>query len=503
MLITVLTYLSVSFYACTDPLDNLRKSVFKIRTQSQDPDYLIPWQKDPVKSSSGTGFYIGNNRILTNAHVVANSKFVTVQRDGEAKKVSVQVDFIAHDCDLAILKSEDSEFFSGVEAMEIGSLPKLRTPVATIGYPTGGDQVSITEGVVSRIDFRRYAHGGYLDHVLIQVDSAINPGNSGGPVVQDNKVVGVAFQSYTAAENTGYIIPAVVINRFLDDIKDGVYHGHPTNEVVSYSDLLSNSAMRSYFGLDSERGVLVTHVPKYSPFHGIFKIDDILLSVNQNQIGSDGKIVFHGERVNFEVIYDLSQIGETVKFEILRDRKVETVGVPVAKSENFYQAGDLFMPFPKFYSYGGFIFTTLSRNLLKSWGRNWYDKSPIDFRFFHYSARLDPEYEDYEEYVVLIKRLSAPINQYIFAPSFAVVKDVNGKDPKNINEFKDLIENEEGKFINISMFFNESKIVLPANIQEVNSKINSHYDVQPSEWLGQYDRDTTTEWKITKNAKAH
>ena len=36
-----------------------------------------------------------------------------------------------------------------------------------------------------------------------------------------DKVVGVAFQSYVNAENTGYIIPTPVIEHFLEDIKDG------------------------------------------------------------------------------------------------------------------------------------------------------------------------------------------------------------------------------------------------------------------------------------------
>src|SRR5690606_37853679 len=117
-----------------------------------------------------------------------------------------------------------------------GELPALRTPVSTVGFPTGGELISITEGIVSRIDFRRYAHSGYSEHLLVQVDSAINPGNSGGPVVQEGKVVGVAFQGLSSAENTGYIIPVPVVERFLRDIDDGVYNGHPHDGLVVAAD---------------------------------------------------------------------------------------------------------------------------------------------------------------------------------------------------------------------------------------------------------------------------
>ena len=95
-----------------------------------------------------------------------------------------------------------------------------------IGYPIGGNRLSVTRGVVSRIDFTTYAHPRNTEHLTIQVDAAINPGNSGGPVLMGNKVIGVAFQGLNNANNTGYVIPTPVIRHFLEDIKDGVYDGY-------------------------------------------------------------------------------------------------------------------------------------------------------------------------------------------------------------------------------------------------------------------------------------
>lgn len=60
-------------------------------------------------------------------------------------------------------------------------LPKLEERVAVVGFPIGGENLSVSSGVVSRIDMQEYANGIH-DLLAIQVDAPINPGNSGGPV---------------------------------------------------------------------------------------------------------------------------------------------------------------------------------------------------------------------------------------------------------------------------------------------------------------------------------
>ena len=102
----------------------------------------------------------------------------------------------------------------------IGDLPHLRDAVQVVGYPIGGEEVSITEGVVSRIEVQRYEHS--QRHLLaVTVDAAINEGNSGGPVFARGKVVGIAFQAIPDAENIGEMVPAPILQRFLDGVKQG------------------------------------------------------------------------------------------------------------------------------------------------------------------------------------------------------------------------------------------------------------------------------------------
>lgn len=58
-----------------------------------------------------------------------------------------------------MLTVEDDEFWEGILAVEFGELPALQDAVTVVGYPIGGDTISVTSGVVSRIEILSYVHG--------------------------------------------------------------------------------------------------------------------------------------------------------------------------------------------------------------------------------------------------------------------------------------------------------------------------------------------------------
>src|SRR5260370_7399197 len=118
---------------------------------------------------------------------------MSVQRENDPRQYSGQVKFIAHDCDLAIVTISDPNFFKTMQPLHLGPLPTIQSGVDVYGYPIGGERLSVTQGIVSRIDFESYSHSGADSHLAVQIDAAINPGNSGGPVLQNGKLVGIPF----------------------------------------------------------------------------------------------------------------------------------------------------------------------------------------------------------------------------------------------------------------------------------------------------------------------
>ncbi|XP_051142796.1 protease Do-like 2, chloroplastic isoform X5 [Andrographis paniculata] len=169
-------------------------AVVKVYCTHTPPHYSLPWQKQRQYTSTGSAFMIGEGKLLTNAHCVEHDAQVKVKRRGDDTKYVAKVLARGVECDIALLSVESKEFWEGAEPLHFGNLPNLQDPVTVVGYPLGGETISVSKGVVSRIEVTSYAHGS-SELLGIQIDAAINPGNSGGPAFNDQgECIGVAFQ---------------------------------------------------------------------------------------------------------------------------------------------------------------------------------------------------------------------------------------------------------------------------------------------------------------------
>ena len=229
----------------------IENSVVKIFSTVRYPDPYQPWTKQPPADITGSGVVIEGRRILSNAHVVNYASQVQIQANQAGDKISATVEFIAPGIDLAVLKLDDEKFFDTHPALALArTLPGVKDVVLAYGYPEGGNSLSITKGIVSRVEFAPYNF--QVPGLRIQIDAAINPGNSGGPAVVGDKMIGLTFSRLVNADNIGYIIPSEEIELFLQDIADGHYDGKP----AMYDSLqtLENPALRSFLKLPPNVG---------------------------------------------------------------------------------------------------------------------------------------------------------------------------------------------------------------------------------------------------------
>ena len=442
---------------------DVKKSVVKIYTVKTKPYNYNPWNMLSPVTVSGSGAIIEGNLILTNAHVVSDHTFIQVRLYGSAKKYRAQVLATSHEADLAILTLEDKSFFSGTIPLKLGPLPEIQEKVTVYGFPEGGDALSITEGVISRIEHNIYAHSSH-NFLTIQIDAAINSGNSGGPVLVNNKIIGVAMQARVSSENIGYIIPVPIIRHFLEDLKDGQYHGFP--EEGLYIQSLENEDLKSKYGLaKDETGVLVLAVLPGSPCEGIVKALDVVLSIDGHQLADDGTVEFRpNERTSGSYYVQLHQIGEQMRLKILRDKIKKNVLIKLSKNGDELQLipKERYDRKPTYFIYGGLVFTILSKDYFKIWGKNWQTYAPADLqKMLYYGIKKNTD----QEIVVLMKVMPHEINKGYHNISDYIITAVNGE---NINNIKDLIrlveQNQNKEYIE---FISSHKIKIVLNTQKV------------------------------------
>lgn len=408
-------------------------------------DWSMPWRVLPVESGLGSGFLVDGGRIVTNAHVVRDAKSVLVKRHHQADPFVATVEFVGHDCDLAVLRVADPAFHKGLKALKLGGLPKARSKVTTYGFPLGGDEVSSTGGIVSRIEWRGYAHTGLDAHLVVQTDAAINPGNSGGPVIQDGKVVGVAFQGVPHADNVGYFIPSPVVQHFLTDISDGRYHGFPDDGLETL-DLISPALRRERAVPPDASGVVVDAVRPGGTADGVLKKGDVLLAVDGQSLGNDGSVALLDARVPFSYLLDNKQVGETVGFHVWRNGEELAVAAVSRRIDRMDRARHRYDVKPRYLVYAGLVFMPLDAEYLKTWGAEWRAAAPRDLLWHHIYREWEDPASAQREVVVLARVLRHPVNSQLSVYPGMVVSKVNGTPITGLDDVAKAITHNSGRF---------------------------------------------------------
>ncbi|MCX7715810.1 MAG: serine protease [Endomicrobia bacterium] len=442
--------------------DNIRNSIVKIYTTYSEPNYYRPWQMRGPYETVGSGVIIEGKRILTNAHVISNATFIQVKRAGKVEKYIAKVEYIAHDCDLGVLSVEDERFFEGRYFLSFGDMPKLQDKVAVYGFPKGGEELCITEGVISRIEHRHYTHSrAFL--LTCQMDAAINPGSSGGPVIKDGKIVGISFQA-GSGENISYMIPVVVIKRFFRDIQDKKYDGVPDLCIKWQS--LENPDIREKYKMKKDyTGILVSQVFSVSKIYDVLKPEDIILSIDGVKIGNDGSVEFRkGERTSFLYIIQNKLLGEKIKFELLRDGKIIYIDYILDTPVNIWRL----VPNPEYdvqaiyYIFGGFVFVPLTYNLINEWDSY---EAPVSYKY-HYEYATPQR--DKKQIIVLLRTLADDVNTGYQHYRDTIVTSVNGRQVSSIEELIKECEGSQQKYI-VFHTENGEKIILDRE-KAINAK---------------------------------
>ncbi len=451
-----------------DPREKIKDAVVKVHIVQHTYETMSPWNSDSRKGS-GSGLIIAGNLILTNAHVAADSTFLEVQRHGETKRYEAEVVYISHESDLAVLRTKDVNAYKNITPLELGDLPKMQQPVEVYGFPIGGNTLSVTRGVVSRIEKQNYVHTGE-NLIAAQVDAAINFGNSGGPVISGGKVVGVAMQSGFLTENIGYMIPTPIIRHVLEDAKDGKVDGYGFHGFLTQS--MENPAMRRKYGLaETQTGMLVHKVYKNSPADGKIQIGDIVTEIDGHKIENNGTVEFRpGEFIDHTHYIDMHQIGENIQFKVIRQGQVVDVELKLDKpgKEYLLVKPNQYDKQPTYLIFGGLVFMPLNQDVIDGM-----DGTPARIGALTYES---PD-ASRSEAVIMTKVLPADINKDYHHDSDLLIEKVNGTKVHDFLDFYKKIEESTSDYVTLETPDDYQLVIDRKEAIERQPKILAQYGV--------------------------
>ena len=435
-------------------LEDAKEAVIKLFVVSHIVDTLKPWNSY-ISRSTGSGFIIDGDQILTNAHVVANATFIEVRKHGETTRYEAKVAHISHDSDLAIvkLKAKVPAFFK-TKPLSLGDLPLAHQEVTAYGYPVGGDSLSVTRGVVSRIERSVYVHKN-RSLISVQVDAAINPGNSGGPVLSDGKVIGVVMQSMNSSENVGYMIPPQVVRHFLVDLEDKRYDGFPSLGIAHQD--IESPALREKYGVSKkDSGVLVSMVYPGSPAEGVLEKSDIITHIDGHKIANNGMVEFrHKETIAYEHIVDMHQLGDNIELKVIRDAKPMDLIVKLTKTQDKFElvTAPSFEKKPSYFILGGFIFMPLTDDLITASRRRLgFDERILNLKSFWPTEKR-------KQAVILTRVLPANSNKGFHDISFILIEKMDGKTFEDFDAFYKLVKASKSDFIKLEDEFGYQVVI--------------------------------------------
>jgi len=434
-------------------------SVVKIVNRQNLFDWYSPWNSARTAKGIGSGFVISKKRIMTNAHVVSDSALLLVFLHGDPRPHEAHVTAVAHDCDLAILELDDETLLQDVPALEFDELPEIRSQVFTYGYPAGGARLSTTAGVVSRIGFQTYVHSGVDRHLVVQTDAAINPGNSGGPVLQNGKVVGVAFQGSGELENTGFFIPVEIIRHFLTDLEDGAYDGFPETGLIAAS--MENPAARAAAGMkEGATGVRVEFVARKCSAEGVLKKGDVIAGVDGYPVANDGTVDWQGLRLDHNVLFDRFQMGDTVDLNVIRSGVSMKIALPLNHYNPSRFTSRQYDVRPTYFIYAGLVFVPLDIETLATLGKGWLTEANQELIYTRLFRPLEEDRPFDEPCVMLLRRLEADVNAEESFFSYRIVDSVNGKRVETLKELADAFESDTNAWQVVRFRYGNRVVVL-------------------------------------------
>jgi PDZ domain-containing protein len=347
------------------------RSVVLVQVDGVDVDWNAPWGSGKPWTRTLTGLAVDGGRILVSGWGLRNHRQVEVQKPGSIARVTAKVALFDADAGLAELTVDDPAFWQGVSpAVLSGALPGLRT-VKVLHAVAEGIRVEASDGAVTRFEL-----SGRCEFVHMKI-SQLDMQRVGisDVVVADGTVAGLVTN---ASNGEAYAVGSRTLIDFANEAAHPPYRGCATADFIGQK--LSNPVLRGSLGLGpGDGGWLVSEVWPLGSSSGALERGDVLLSVGDTKVDSDGTYVDPAAgRLSCPALFSQGHHpGDVIPVQVLRHGERRAVNVQLKRWPGDQTLVPWYAPESNGYAVrGGLVFQRLSHEYLLTFGKDWESKAP-------------------------------------------------------------------------------------------------------------------------------
>ena len=481
----IIFFIFIFFISAPLRANRLGDSIITITVTGQSYDFTAPWQKLPIQKEVITGILLKENKILTLSYKLKDHVLIEASKFGSFRKYPAKVILKDYHCGLALITVTDNSFYNDLKPVEFNSRGSIKDKKALIiKWDNNGIlKEHPAEYLKSAVEFFE-STGVVLIHQMI---SEIDTAGKGEPVFVDGKLAGIASW-HLSKTKTIKVIDLIVIERMLKDIQSGNYKGMPFFYVED-SALENDENLREYLGLKKEdTGIHLINVPPQTSGSDVLKKGDVILNIDNIDIDDNGLYLSqkYGKLTYYGLIFLNHFVGDTVKMDVFRDKKKIEISF---KLKPFSEDSFLIPPLtydtpPKYYIIGGLVFQDLTKEYLKTWGKEWPSTADKRLMYYHDNFTRYPS-PDRKKIVLLTSVLPAAVNLGYHNLKNLILDKVNGIIVKDIAHFNEIIAKSNDKYLEFD-FAGDRRIVI--DNKEAKSSINDimkKYKIQAPYYLGE------------------